>query len=216
MTSGLSGRLLSIGLLLTIAAGAVVALILHPQEGSGLCLSAGRHPRAHRRGARPADLQQPEGAGAHPAGAEHRERVERRHRHAVCPALPCLCRGDRGASVRWMADHRAGRDRARRPGGRRDRCDRRLAADADDAPRLDIGRRGTARNSGAGPGRLLRLSGDRRQRLHRRFHRRHRVPRGLAQPLCRADRVHRDLRHLPVAAGLGHLRGRSGHYRASL
>jgi sodium/hydrogen antiporter len=30
---GLSGRLLSIGLVLTIAAGAVVALILHPQEG---------------------------------------------------------------------------------------------------------------------------------------------------------------------------------------
>ena len=31
--AGLSGRLLSIGLVLTIAAGAVVALILHPQEG---------------------------------------------------------------------------------------------------------------------------------------------------------------------------------------
>ena len=103
--AALPARLLTIGLLLTIVAGAVVAL--HPAAAgrAGLRLPAGRHPRADRCGARPADLQQPAGAGAHPAGAEHRERVERRHRHAVCPALSRLCRGDRGAAPAdgWLA-----------------------------------------------------------------------------------------------------------------
>ena len=214
--AGLSVRLLTIGLVLTIAAGAGVALILHPQEGlafacllgailaptdAALGLPIFNNPKVPVRIRRALNIE----SGLNDGIATP----------FVLLFVTYAVATEAQASVGWLTTALS-RDCARRRGRRRDRCDRRLAADADDAPRLDFGRGGTARNSGAGLGRLLRLSGDRRQRLHRRFRRRHGVPCRLAQPLRRADRVHRDLRHLPVAAGLGHLRGRSGHYRASL
>ena len=85
---GLSARLLTVGLVLTVAAGAVGALILHPQEGLAFACLLGAILAPTDAALGLPIFNNPKVPGAHPAGVEHRERAERRHRHAVCPAVP--------------------------------------------------------------------------------------------------------------------------------
>ena len=159
-----------------------------PARLHGLGAGAGRrHPGADRRGPRAARDRRSTGSGDGPAGAERRERTQRRHRVALLRGA--ARRGDRRHRGRGGGRGLPPRARAQYRGRRRGGLARRATARLVHRPRM--GQRGVAAGARADVrrARLRRHRVDGRQRLHHRLGGRPRLRRRLAPDgACRPRR----------------------------
>ena len=167
--ASLPRRLLFVGLPLTVVAGALAGL---PPASRGRVGGGGvdrHHPGAHRCGARPGRRHQPGRSGADPAGAQRRERSQRRDRDAVRHPVHRGGRG-RGRSRRSRVGARGAQaDRAgdRRRGRRR--VPRREAPGLRQRPRLDLRGIRADRHPRPRAARVRGIRRDRRERVRRGF-----------------------------------------------